>query len=360
MPNTINDGRPGGRPLEVGDASWRFAHYLDWADGRPPDEEPLGDLGAADRGGALERGALAPDERDDGGAEGRADDRLLGDGERLTEEDGLRVVPDGDRLTEEDGLRVAGPEGELGDEVRGTITGRELDGLREMPRVLGADEDGGRAFVGRRADGAETVEPEGTARAAVEGPENGLRSSRRPTTSRLEGPEDGTASGELRPEEVLGVVPRGDGAVALSVGEPSLRVGVRRLISDRVVGRISLIASSGARSLCLPRTGLRSRGELLSTSRNTRSSSPEGRALLGASVSRGPESTTAVRSSWPRRATSPGSRSRVRWGLAKSRSETTVQPLRSMAETRARPVRSTARSSAGMRAWAVRPPAVPG
>lgn len=127
---------------------------------------------------------------------------------------------------------------------------------------------------------------------------------------------------------------------------PTSPVGAadRRLISLVVVGSTSRRASSGRRLSSRAMIGVRSRSVVRSIPRNTLSSSRVVCSLDGGAVFRGSEETMPM-SLRPRSASSPRLTRRDRFGLAKSRSETTFQAELSMSAILVRPFSCSAESS---------------
>jgi len=140
------------------------------------------------------------------------------------------------------------------------------------------------------------------------------------------------------------VLPVPVGRVASVVRASAISRAERRLTSATVEGATSRSASSPRRPSSMAITGVISRVDRCSTPLKTRRSSSAGRTLDGGAVFSWSAVTTPTWAPRSRSARSPLSTSRGRWGLAKSRSETTFHAARSISATRTRPSRSRATS----------------
>jgi hypothetical protein len=144
----------------------------------------------------------------------------------------------------------------------------------------------------------------------------------------------------------LGTPPPPPPPLAAVLGSGIVRTGAslltaRRLISAVVVGLIRLVISARSPSTVRARTGVTSRGDSRSTRLKTSVSAALEPPAPGGAVRRGPEMVTPT-SSRVGKIRSPGVARRPMWGLSKSRSETTFQPLPSIDDTRAVPLTSSA------------------
>jgi hypothetical protein len=132
---------------------------------------------------------------------------------------------------------------------------------------------------------------------------------------------------------------------AVLLGSGRVRLGVsliaRRLISAVVVGLTRRVISARSPSTVRDKTGVMSRGDSRSTRRKISERAVRGPPAPGGLVCKGPEMVTPI-SSRVGKIRSPGCARRPIWGLLKSLSDTTFQPLPSIAATRAVPLTSIA------------------
>lgn len=265
-------------------------------------------------------------------------------GERRFVVEGRTVEEDG-RWTEELGLLDTEPlDPELGREtdgaVRGTITGADVEPLFGTIRLLGARlvAPGVSGPVREPMASPPRLRPPPGMTAEL-GRDRGTKGFTCAGTSAFE-PRGSPPASDRVVDELgrfrsysgeLGLVVRIGRSAACrtgAFGALTAAAAERRLIAAAVVGSTRRSASSPRRPGSRARIGVMSRSTVRSTPRNTRSSSPAGRACDGGAVVRGSDVTIPT-SSRPRSAVSPGSTRRDRCGLAKSLVETTFQAVRS-------------------------------